>query len=82
MLSVEAVQLRLTWLVLIIVATRLAGAAGGVLSGLLTMTDTGEAVAVLPAASRAVAVIVCEDPSIAVLVSQGIEYGTVISSMP
>src|SRR5207249_7724912 len=52
--------------------------AGGALS---TVTLTPAAVAVFPAASRATADKVCE-PLLAVVVSQGTEYGAVVSSAP
>src|SRR6266516_5381982 len=58
--------------------------AGGVVSGggaLDTVTVTGADVVRLPAASRAIAVIVC-GPLLVVVVSKGIEYGAVVSSAP
>src|SRR5436309_2691216 len=45
------------------------------------VTVTGAEVVRLPAASRATAVIMCE-PSLAVAVFQGIEYGASVSSAP
>src|SRR6476619_4695769 len=48
---------------------------------LLTVTVTAAAVAVLPAASRAMAERVC-DPVAAVLVSHAVEYGAEVSSAP
>src|SRR6478672_6667722 len=48
---------------------------------LLTVTVTVAAVAVLPAASRAMAERVC-DPAAAVLVSHAVEYGAEVSSAP
>src|SRR5882762_1180694 len=53
---------------------------GGVVS-LNTVTVTAAAVAVLPAASRATAVSVCE-PLFAVVVFQETAYGAVVSSTP
>src|SRR5687768_3039907 len=53
---------------------------GAVLS-LATVTVTGAEVVLLPAASRATAVSVCE-PLVAVLVFQGMEYGAVVTSVP
>src|SRR6267143_17210 len=46
-----------------------------------TVTVTGAEVARLPAASRATAVRVCE-PLLAVVVSQGAEYGAAVTSAP
>ena len=54
--------------------------AGGVVS-LLTVTVTGEEVVRFPAASRAMAVRVCE-PLEAVVVFHGMEYGDTVSSAP
>ena len=56
---------------------------GGVVSGteLFTVTVTAVAVAVLPAASRATAVSVCE-LLVAVVVFQDTEYGVAVSSAP
>src|SRR5438552_17911630 len=48
---------------------------------LSTVTLTAAAVAVLPAASRATAVKLCE-PLLAVVVFQEIEYGATVSSAP
>ena len=47
---------------------------------LATVTVTGAEVVLLPAASRAIAVILCE-PSLVVVVSKEIEYGAVVSSV-
>ena len=55
--------------------------AGGVRSGLLTVTVTGLAVAVLPAASRATAVRVWA-PLATVVVSHANEYGALVRSAP
>ena len=54
---------------------------GGVLSTLLTVTFTTAEVVLLPAASRATAVSVCP-PLLAVVLSQVIAYGEVVSSAP
>ncbi len=54
------------------------GGGGGAL--LATVTVTGAEVVLLPAASRAIAVILCE-PSLVVVVSKEIEYGAVVSSV-
>src|SRR5439155_864021 len=66
------------------VATLFRSSAGGVAAGgaaLVTVTVTGAEVVVLPAASRATAVRVCE-PLAAPVVFQEIEYGAVVSSAP
>src|SRR5437773_9163624 len=55
--------------------------AGGVVSAFDTVTVTGDEVVRLPAASRAVAVRVCE-PLPTVVVFQEIEYGDDVSSEP
>src|SRR5437867_4212742 len=55
------------------------GGGGGAL--LATVTVTGAEGVLLPAASRAIAVILCE-PSLAEVVFQEIEYGAVVSSAP
>src|SRR5437773_1855175 len=55
--------------------------AGGVVSAFDTVTVTGDEVVRLPAASRAVAVRVCE-PLPTVVVFQEIEYGDDVSSAP
>src|SRR5436309_14550826 len=56
-----------------------AAGGGGVVFAVVTVTDV--AVAVLPAASRATAVSVC-DPFATVVESQLIEYGAAVSSTP
>src|SRR6266403_770592 len=53
----------------------------GAVVSLETVTVIGEAVVVLPAASRATAVSVC-DALLAVVVSHAIAYGAVVSSTP
>src|SRR5882762_10632459 len=53
----------------------------GAVVSLNTVTVTAAAVAVLPAASRATAVSVCE-PLLAVVVFHEIEYGAAVSSSP
>src|SRR5206468_6485309 len=55
--------------------------AGGVVSAFDTVTLTGDEVVRFPAASRAVAVRVCE-PLPTVVVFQGIEYGDDVSCAP
>src|SRR6266849_72305 len=58
---------------------RFTAAGGG--AALDTVTVTGAEVARLPAASRATAVSAC-DPFATLVVSQGTEYGAVVSSAP
>src|SRR5207245_593662 len=53
----------------------------GAVVSLKTVTVTAAAVVILPAASRAIAVSVC-DALLAVVVSHEIEYGAVVSSAP
>lgn len=81
MLSVDAVHVRLTWVVDMGVAVRLAGAVGGVVSEMIfeTVTVLDADVVTLPAASLAVAVMTWE-ALVAVVVFQTMEYGEVVSS--
>src|SRR5467141_2070224 len=57
------------------------GGGGGGVALLATVTVTGAEVLLLPAASRAIAVMVCE-PSLAEAVFQETEYGALVSSAP